>query len=84
MAVFRRKGLLLCGLKTVILLRFITLQLFASYSKLATYMSAATKPLDIIVYAFFSNLESLEAVAFTSPCVFVACNLFCEFQAATK
>ena len=64
MAVFCRK-LLLAGLKTLILLRFMTLQLFSKYNKLAIYMSAAPIPSDMMVYALFSDLEALEAVAFT-------------------
>ena len=41
------------------------IQLFARYSKVTTYMSVAPIPLDILVYAFFSDLEALESVAFT-------------------
>ena len=53
MAVHCRKHLLLYRLKTLILLNFMTVQLFARYSKLTTYMSVAPIPLDIIIYAFF-------------------------------
>ena len=67
------------ALKTLILLRFMTLKLFARYSKLATYVSAAPILLGIIVDACFSDLEALEAVAFNFPCIFVIWNLFCEF-----
>ena len=42
-----------------------TFQLFPRYSKLATYVSAAAMPLDMIICVFFSHLEALEAVAFT-------------------
>ena len=55
MPVFCRKVMLLCRLKTLILLKFMTLQLFARYSMLATYVSAAPIPSDIIVYAFLSG-----------------------------
>ena len=41
------------------------IQLFARYSKLTTYMFVAPISLDILVYAFFFNLEALEGVAFT-------------------
>ena len=41
--------LLLCRLKTLILLNFLTVQLFARYSKLTTYMSVAPISLDILV-----------------------------------
>ena len=37
-----------------------TIQLFARYSKFTTYVSVAPIPSDIIIYAFFSDLEALE------------------------
>ena len=52
---FCRKFLLLCRLKTLILLNFLNIQLFARYSKLTTYMSVAPISLDILVYAFFQS-----------------------------
>ena len=42
-----------------------TVQQFARYSKLITYMSVAAISSDMLIYAFFSNLEALEGVAFT-------------------
>ena len=47
--------LLLCWLKTLILLKFVIIQLFARYSKLSTYMSVAAISSDILVYAFFQS-----------------------------
>ena len=52
-------------LKTLILLNLLTVQQFARYSKLITYMSVAAISSDMLIYAFFSNLEALECVAFT-------------------
>ena len=43
----------LCWLKTLILLKFMVIQLYARYSKLITYMSVAAISSDILVYAFF-------------------------------
>ena len=51
--------LLLCRLKTLILLNFMTVQLFARYSKLTTYMSVAPISSDILIYAFFFKSGSL-------------------------
>ena len=76
---FFRKFLLLCRLKTLILINLLTVQQFARYSKLTTYMSVAPISSDILVYAFFPDLEALEGVAFTFPCITVLWNLFCEF-----
>ena len=42
------------GLKTLILLKFMIIQLFNRYSNLTTYMSVAAISLDILIYAFFS------------------------------
>ena len=69
--------LLLCWLKTFVLLKFMIIQLFARYSKLSTYMSVAAISSDILVYAFFFNLEALKGVAFTFPCITVTWNPFC-------
>ena len=63
---FCRK-LLLCRLKTLILLKFMIIQLFARYSKLTTYMSVASISSDILIYAFFFDLDALESVAFIFP-----------------
>ena len=52
---FCRKFLLLCRLKTFILLKFMIIQLFARYSKLTTYMSVAAISSDILIYAFFQS-----------------------------
>ena len=57
--------LLLCWLKTLILLNFMIVQLFDRYSKLTTYMSVAAISSNMLVYAFFFNLEALEGVAIT-------------------
>ena len=55
MAVFLQKSFCyFAGLKTLILLKFMFIQLFARYSKLITYMSVAAISSDILVYAFFS------------------------------
>ena len=54
MAVILQK-LLLCWLKTLILLKFYDFQQFATYSKLVTYMSVAAISSDILIYAFFST-----------------------------
>ena len=53
-----------------------TLQQFARYSKLITYMSVAAISSDMLVYVFFFNLEALEGVAFTFPCITVSWNPF--------
>ena len=66
-------------LKTLILLNFIIIQLFDRYSKLTTYMSVAAISSDMLIYAFFFNLEALEGVAFTFPCITVSWNPFFEF-----
>ena len=45
--------LLLCWLKTLILLNLMTVQQFARTSKLITYMSVAAISSGMLVYAFF-------------------------------
>ena len=69
MAVSFAENCYFAGLKTLILLRFMIIQLFTRYRKLTTYVSAA--------------LEALGSVAFTFLCIIVIYmkyrNLSCEF-----
>ena len=52
---FYRKFLLLCRLKTLILLKFMIILLFVRYIKLNTYMSVAAMSSDILFYVFFQS-----------------------------